>query len=82
MHKTKILPTDRTTNQKPHDFIYYRKGDYYKGDSFVAISASGPNGAVIHYKPQESTDRRLSIDEVYLLDSGGLYLYEKIYIFP
>jgi Xaa-Pro aminopeptidase len=48
--------------------------DHNKGTSFDTISASGPNGAVIHYRPAESTNRRITTSEMYLLDSGGQYL--------
>ncbi|CAL8095305.1 unnamed protein product [Orchesella dallaii] len=42
-------------------------------ESFRAISAAGPNGAVIHYMPTPETDRRINQDDMYLLDSGALY---------
>ncbi len=42
--------------------------------SFPTISSSGPNGAIIHYQPHPQTARALSIDELYLCDSGGQYL--------
>lgn len=45
----------------------------YRGESFPAISGSGPNGAVIHYRVTEATDRMIGADEVYLIDSGGQY---------
>ncbi|XP_051002723.1 xaa-Pro aminopeptidase 1 [Acomys russatus] len=41
--------------------------------SFPTISSTGPNGAVIHYAPVPETDRTLSLDEVYLIDSGAQY---------
>ena len=34
----------------------------------------GPNGAVIHYKPDQESSLKLNNDEIYLLDSGGQYL--------
>lgn len=43
-------------------------------NSFETISSSGPNGAIIHYKPTESTNRSLNIEEIYLCDSGAQYL--------
>uniref|UniRef100_A0A7S2MYP0 Xaa-Pro aminopeptidase P n=1 Tax=Helicotheca tamesis TaxID=374047 RepID=A0A7S2MYP0_9STRA len=55
----------------------YRKDlDGYVGDSFPAISSSGPNSAVIHYKPESGSDeeRALSTDEMYLLDTGSHFL--------
>ena len=42
--------------------------------SFPTISSSGPNGAVIHYRPNPSTARKLSVTELYLCDSGAQYL--------
>jgi Xaa-Pro aminopeptidase len=54
---------------------YFRtEGDYFKGPSFDTISSTGPNGAVIHYKPAKDTALRLNLNEVYLLDNGGQYL--------
>jgi Xaa-Pro aminopeptidase len=41
--------------------------------SFPTISSSGPHGAIIHYSPTPSTDRSLSVLELYLCDSGAQY---------
>uniref|UniRef100_A0A8C8RK10 Xaa-Pro aminopeptidase 1 n=1 Tax=Pelusios castaneus TaxID=367368 RepID=A0A8C8RK10_9SAUR len=41
--------------------------------SFATISSTGPNGAIIHYKPAPETNRSLSVTEIYLLDSGAQY---------
>ncbi|MCC1491575.1 aminopeptidase P family protein [Cognatishimia sp. F0-27] len=41
--------------------------------SFETISGSGPNGAIVHYRVTESTDRPLAGDSLLLLDSGGQY---------
>uniref|UniRef100_A0A8C1U2G3 X-prolyl aminopeptidase (aminopeptidase P) 2, membrane-bound n=1 Tax=Cyprinus carpio TaxID=7962 RepID=A0A8C1U2G3_CYPCA len=45
-----------------------------RGPSFETISASGPNAALAHYSPSNETARKLSVDEMYLVDSGGQYL--------
>ena len=45
-----------------------------KGLSFATISAYGPNGAVIHYKPNNLTNAKIGRDNLYLLDSGGQYV--------
>ncbi|KAK2140764.1 hypothetical protein LSH36_1255g00002 [Paralvinella palmiformis] len=42
--------------------------------SFETISAFGPNGAIIHYAPSNATDRQITTEDVYLVDSGGNYL--------
>ena len=41
--------------------------------SFDTISGSGPNGAIVHYRVNESTNRILQEGELYLIDSGGQY---------
>ncbi|XP_068204173.1 uncharacterized protein [Palaemon carinicauda] len=45
----------------------------YMSLSFGTISAFGPNGAVIHYKSKPETNREITTDSLYLLDSGGQY---------
>ena len=42
--------------------------------SFETISGSGPNGAIMHYRVTEETDRTLGDGELLVLDSGGQYL--------
>lgn len=48
--------------------------EHFQGLSFRTISAVGPNGAVIHYRSENSTNRNITRNEMYLLDSGGQYL--------
>jgi Xaa-Pro aminopeptidase len=43
--------------------------------SFPTISGTGPNGAIIHYKANKNTNRRLKKGDIYLVDSGGQYSY-------
>ena len=43
------------------------------GLSFPTISSVGPNGAIIHYRPEEGTARTLTLKELYLVDSGAQY---------
>jgi len=45
-----------------------------KDISFDTISGSGPNGAIVHYRVTEATNRKLKPGELYLVDSGGQYL--------
>ncbi|KAK4532503.1 hypothetical protein CCYA_CCYA12G3360 [Cyanidiococcus yangmingshanensis] len=42
--------------------------------SFPTISSVGPNAAVIHYRPHADSARRITSNEIYLVDSGGQYL--------
>ena len=39
----------------------------------LLLSSVGPNGAIIHYRPTEETARRITRDELYLVDSGAQY---------
>ena len=41
--------------------------------SFDSISGAGPNGAIVHYKSSEKTNRKLEKGQLYLIDSGGQY---------
>jgi Xaa-Pro aminopeptidase len=41
--------------------------------SFDTISGAGSNGAIVHYRVSEETNRRLEPGSVYLVDSGGQY---------
>jgi Xaa-Pro aminopeptidase len=45
----------------------------FRGESFPAISGAGENGAIIHYRVTEASNRPLSANEVYLIDSGAQY---------
>jgi Xaa-Pro aminopeptidase len=42
--------------------------------SFDTISGAGPNGAIVHYRSSEKTNRKLEKGTLYLIDSGGQYV--------
>jgi Xaa-Pro aminopeptidase len=42
--------------------------------SFDTISGSGPNGAIMHYRVTEETNRAIGPNELLLVDSGAQYL--------
>jgi Xaa-Pro aminopeptidase len=42
--------------------------------SFDTISGAGPNGAIVHYRSSEKTNRKLEQGTLYLVDSGGQYV--------
>lgn len=50
------------------------KHDLFAGPSFDTISSTGPNGAVIHYKPEKGSCSIIDPNAIYLCDSGGQYL--------
>ncbi|MBL4665817.1 MAG: aminopeptidase P family protein, partial [Sneathiella sp.] len=49
-------------------------GENFKDTSFSTISGAGPNGAIVHYRATEASNRKLEIGNLYLVDSGGQYL--------
>lgn len=53
---------------------YREQGADFKGMSFPTISGAGPNGAIIHYKPEKPSAAKITLDQLYLCDSGGQYL--------
>ncbi|MFZ4541338.1 MAG: M24 family metallopeptidase [Rickettsiales bacterium] len=52
----------------------FRKEDAsYRGPSFATISGSGPNGAIVHYRADAASNRKMRSGEIFLLDSGAQY---------
>ncbi len=52
---------------------FRKKSKNYLYPSFDTIAGSGPNGAIIHYKPTYESNRKLNKKDLLLLDSGGQY---------
>ena len=52
---------------------FRKRNKDFKFLSFPTISGSGPNGAIIHYKASNKTNRKLKKGDIYLVDSGGQY---------
>lgn len=57
---------------KLEDFRKQKK--HFVGLSFPTISSTGPNAAVIHYKPEPGNCSIVDPAQVYLCDSGAQYL--------
>lgn len=53
---------------------YRKEEENFKGLSFTTISATGANGAVIHYKPSKLQNSVIDPSEIYLNDSGSQFL--------
>ena len=47
----------------------------YLYPSFNTIAGSGPNGAIIHYRATNKTNRKIKKKDIFLCDSGGQYKY-------
>ena len=52
---------------------FRKKSNNYLYPSFDTIAGSGPNGAIIHYKSNNQTNRNLKKNDILLIDSGGQY---------
>ncbi len=50
-----------------------RESGQLKDISFDTISASGANGAIVHYRPTKKSKRLLEAGSLYLIDSGAQY---------
>lgn len=52
-----------------------KKNKSFKFSSFPTISGTGANGAIVHYKANKNTNKKLRKGDIYLVDSGGQYNY-------
>lgn len=53
---------------------FRRETGQLKDISFDTIAASGPHGAVVHYRPTTDSKRVLDKNSLFLIDSGGQYV--------
>ncbi len=60
-----------TAVKKLEDFR--RETNALREISFATISGSGPNGAIVHYRVTQATNRKLLPGELFLIDSGAQY---------
>ena len=54
---------------------FRKKNNKYISPSFNTIAGAGPNSAIIHYKANKKTNRRILKNDIFLCDSGGQYKY-------
>jgi Xaa-Pro aminopeptidase len=64
--------TEISAAEKLADFR--RGNEFFRDFSFNSISASGPNGAICHYRVDEKSNRPIERGTLYLIDSGAQYL--------
>ncbi|MCE3230947.1 MAG: X-Pro aminopeptidase [Alphaproteobacteria bacterium] len=70
-----VLTKTITELEAAEKLLSFRKqSPLFRDTSFGTISASGPNGAIVHYKASPETNRTLDLNSLYLVDSGGQYL--------
>ena len=78
---TKFLYWIKNSNIKNLDEIkvekklesFRKRSKNYLYPSFNTIAGSGPNGAIIHYRSNKKSNRKLNKDHLLLVDSGGQY---------
>ena len=78
---TKFLYWIKNSNIKKLDEIkvekklekFRRQRKNFLFPSFSTIAGSGPNGAIIHYRSNKKSNRKLNKDHLLLVDSGGQY---------
>ena len=63
--------TEKKVEKKLESFRKENKNYLYP--SFDTIAGSGPNGAIIHYRSDEFSNRKLKKNDLLLIDSGGQY---------
>lgn len=66
-------PADLTEIDVVQQLEKFRRDQGITDISFDTICGVGPNGAIVHYRVNEDTNRRLADGEVLLVDSGGQY---------
>lgn len=53
---------------------FRRMAPEYRDSSFDTIAGFGPNGAIVHYRADEKTNRAIEMWNLLLLDSGAQYM--------
>ncbi|HBM91024.1 MAG TPA: X-Pro aminopeptidase [Rhodospirillaceae bacterium] len=71
-----VIPLGKTTEIDVDKKLeaFRAEGSLHKGRSFPTIAGSGPNGAIVHYRASEKTNRTLDQNTFLLIDSGAQYL--------
>jgi len=54
---------------------FRKKNNNFLYPSFNTIAGTGPNGAIIHYRANKNSNRKINKRDIFLCDSGGQYKY-------
>jgi Xaa-Pro aminopeptidase len=65
--------TDIQVEKKLENFR--KKNNNFLYPSFNTIVGTGPNGAIIHYRANKNSNRKINKKDIFLCDSGGQYKY-------
>ncbi|KAF9653718.1 Creatinase/aminopeptidase [Thelephora ganbajun] len=66
-----VLSESQAANQLEE---YRSELEFFKGLSFPTISSTGPNAAIIHYRPSLTDSAIIKREQIYLCDSGAQFL--------
>tara|TARA_Y100001970_G_scaffold91536_1_gene115482 strand:+ start:4904 stop:6601 length:1698 start_codon:yes stop_codon:yes gene_type:complete len=72
-NKKKLNFTELEAEKKLEN--YRKKNKNFLYPSFNTIAGSGPHGAIIHYRANKNSNRRINKKDIFLCDSGGQYKY-------
>ena len=72
-NKKKFNFTELEVEKKLENFR--KKNNNFLYPSFNTIAGSGPNGAIIHYRANKNSNRKINKKDIFLCDSGGQYKY-------
>ena len=72
-NKKKFNFTELEVEKKLENFR--KKNNNFLYPSFNTIAGSGPNGAIIHYRANKNSNRKITKKDIFLCDSGGQYKY-------
>ena len=72
-NKKKFNLTELDAEKKLEKFR--KKNINFLYPSFNTIAGSGPNGAIIHYRANNKSNRKINKKDIFLCDSGGQYKY-------
>lgn len=73
LEKNGIDKSETVVAEKLNQFRIETGGKFYKEESFPAISATGSNGAIVHYQATKTNHSIIRENQLYLIDSGGQY---------
>ena len=54
---------------------FRKKNKNYIFSSFNTIAGTGPNGAIVHYRPSKKSNKTIKKNDIFLCDSGGQYKF-------
>ncbi len=73
LHQTAPLGKISELNAIEKLYAFRKATEKLRDISFDTIAGSGPNGAIVHYRANEISNRTLTAGDIFLCDSGGQY---------